>query len=348
MNIASMRIGICATPLILAVFAPHCEAKPEVEGYELVRTERAGRTVFDYSYRIRVIGDGNNYSDGRVVVSLRSVVPGMTLTKSTVSVGRVDAGAFVRPPDTFTVRVDRTQRSNMSALKFDFEGPQAVGNGVNSAVEIGPVQFVQNGGGRGHGGAFAIQGQDPEAGSLVGLFATILDPVTSVTYRLVSSAGGLVAQGSLLPAPGETVRYVAALTIPAQPFTTEITAINASGAVTLWTSPRTYNPAPFRVTFPAPTNSVSPSQTFPFELVIDAVGVAGTYGVAVFPPAGFSASQTQWQVNLVPGVPTSLTTSMTASPQAESFKEQSVVVQVTSSTNPSAAYVYRRKVMVKL
>jgi hypothetical protein len=126
--LASRRLRFGALALSLLLPAWVVTAKPSIEGYDLVRSVRVDRTNFDYSYRIRVQGDGFTYTGATIEVASKSIVTGTTVVKSTVNVGQLDAEEFVRTSDVFTIRQDRTRPLDPSALTFSFKGTPVKGS----------------------------------------------------------------------------------------------------------------------------------------------------------------------------------------------------------------------------
>jgi hypothetical protein len=78
-----------------------------IDGWNLLRSARISRTVFQYEYRLTVRNAGSQDAAG-VGLQLLHVPANVQIVDGTVNVGDVPAGATVVTQDTFVIRADRT------------------------------------------------------------------------------------------------------------------------------------------------------------------------------------------------------------------------------------------------
>ena len=329
----------------MALFCPLLvNATPSIEGYDMVSSLRVDRTTFDYSYRLRVQGDSINYSNSTVTVVTKSIVSGTTVTKGQVIIGQLNADEFMRTTDVFTIRQDRTVAFDPSQLTFSFDGVPALGGGGAGSARVGAVAFVENGGRPGHEGTFKIQDSDPQAGALMGLSASAYDAVNTVTYRMVSAAGGTLAQGSMLLQ--YSFRYMSQVTIPSEPFRLEVSATGADGSVNTWSSSRLYRPPPFKMRIvSAPL--LYKGESVQLTLVASSSTASGTYALSLILPAGFTASSSSWLVTLSPGQSTQVATTLVAPLSAINFKRYTLLATIAPSSSPQDIRQSALKVLVQ-
>ena len=283
-------------------------AAPEVEGVDLVSSQRFDRTKFDYTYSLRVRVDAVSYSAGRFTVT--STAPATMVLTSRVTLPALDAGSFVRSTNTFTVRHDRTVPFDASALRFAFAGiaaPITVGG-----ARIGAVQFMEMGGRPVHEGLFPIQQSNPTAGSTITLWAAIDGPAASATYRLSTPLGVVLASGSLIRAAMAPPVYEASLIVPSSAFRITVDSVALSGQVTSWTSSRTYSPSGFQIAFKPASALLQKGETVSASIEIRSATDSGWRKVWLLLPGGFAANAGPWDVFLAPGTVSTITTSITA------------------------------------
>jgi len=85
-----------------------------IDNYALVASTRTDRTVYEYTYNAEVTNWGSG--DAAVTATLASTSPQIVVVEGALDVGEVAEGATVVSTDTFTIRVDRSQPFDDSAL----------------------------------------------------------------------------------------------------------------------------------------------------------------------------------------------------------------------------------------
>ena len=112
--------------LLLALLAPSWAwAAAQVTGQQLVSSARAGRTTFDYTYRITVLNGTPALSAAQA--SVTSSVASTQVVKGSVLLGNLAAGASSTSTDTFTIRQDRTVAFNPASLVWTVSGVPVLG-----------------------------------------------------------------------------------------------------------------------------------------------------------------------------------------------------------------------------
>ena len=112
--------------LLLALLAPSWAwAAAQVTGQQLVSSARAGRTTFDYTYRITVLNGTPALSAAQA--SVTSSVASTQVVKGSVLLGNLAAGASTTSTETFTIRQDRTVAFNPASLVWTVTGVPVLG-----------------------------------------------------------------------------------------------------------------------------------------------------------------------------------------------------------------------------
>jgi hypothetical protein len=93
--------------------------------FQLVSSERVGRTVFLYTYRVNVVNTGGDALNTRAVVSSSAATT--VVTDGDVAFGDVAANGTVTSLDTFTIRQDRTVPFDPSQLTWTVAWGDATG-----------------------------------------------------------------------------------------------------------------------------------------------------------------------------------------------------------------------------
>jgi hypothetical protein len=113
-----------------------------IDNYMLVSSTRIGRTVYEYTYKADVSNWGSG--DATITATLASNAPQITVVQGGLSFGEVIEGATQESTDTFTIRHDRSQPFDESALVWTVQATplapttfelidQALANGVIDA-----------------------------------------------------------------------------------------------------------------------------------------------------------------------------------------------------------------------
>lgn len=99
----------------MAVVSTAAAPNVTVTGITKLSETRVSRTVYDYIFQVTVKNNGTE-AQSSVSATLTGVGPGTTIVDGTVTVGNLAAGATVMPPDTITLRQDRTLSFNEGML----------------------------------------------------------------------------------------------------------------------------------------------------------------------------------------------------------------------------------------
>lgn len=81
---------------------------------------RVSRTI--YEYRFRIVLNPGSIDATNVVASIQAAGIGTTILQGTIYVGTVSAGINISPPDTITLRHDRTKPFDPAALRWQIVG----------------------------------------------------------------------------------------------------------------------------------------------------------------------------------------------------------------------------------
>ncbi len=90
------------------------------QNYQLISKTRAGRTTYDYTYKVDITNNDNDAYN--VTATLTSNIQDTVVIDGNVNFGSVSAGDTVTSTDTFTIRQERRVPFNPSSLlwKIDF------------------------------------------------------------------------------------------------------------------------------------------------------------------------------------------------------------------------------------
>lgn len=113
-----------SAPLLVAADA----SELTVTGLRKVGETRVGRSVIDYAFEVTFRNSGNKPLSA-IRARLTAVGAGATIIDASIAFDAIGAGASVTPPDTITIRQDRSVPFNPTALAWDIsasETPPAV------------------------------------------------------------------------------------------------------------------------------------------------------------------------------------------------------------------------------
>lgn len=298
---ARWRMALLA--MLLPALCPLSAADPVVEGIDLVSSVRIDRTRFDYTYRLRVQGDGAGYTDGVFTVDTKPGVTGTRISKPNVAIGRIDAGEFLRSTDNFVLRQDRQVPFDRNDLVFTFNGRPAASSdpAALNRPAVGTVELLESRAVPGHSASTApIQSSQPSFGQKIVARVALLGEVTSANYALRTEAGSTLAAGALTRATPDAAWFHAGFVVPAIPFMLTVNATGSSGHTTTWSS-RTYTPIPLLVRLIPESAIVRFGKPAALHLEIEST-TAGTYDLSVLPlPAGFTAPAMRKTLHVPPG-----------------------------------------------
>lgn len=309
--------------LIIGLLALTCsmgtQAKPSIEGVDLVSTTRFDRTKFDYKFALRVKGDTKHYDTGVFTATMNA--PGSTLLNNKINTGRIDSGSFSRPVETITIRHDRTFPFDRSKLTFAFTGKLSASSIPSVGPTIGRVNFHEFGGRPGHEGSVPIRTEDPIAGASLALEATIFGNVNVAQYTFRNASGAILLTGNLPLLSPELYLFVANIVIPSSKFTVEIKATGADGKTNVWQS-RLYTPQTFTARLEPTTGVFVYGQTIPAKIVATSTTASGDYTLSLLRPSDFAGEVGPWNVTISPGktveIPLQIITPMSG-PHAEFY-----------------------------
>lgn len=298
--------------LLLSVCASTIAA-PSVQGVDLVNSVRVDRTNFDYTFVARVKIDASSYSNASFVVT--SGATGISVRKSTVSLGSVDAGTSIRTQDTFIIRQDRTVPFDYKALTFTFNGT-VTGIGTEATpVQIGTVTFVEQAGRPGHPATLPISSENPEAGTQTMLKADVFGNPIGVNYQCVSANGQLLSQGQLSDSKSihaDSTAYFTTITVPNQPFRIRLLAQSAGGEVVSWQSARLMTPPQYSIRLIPAKSFLDKGEATSIKFRLVSSHGSGNYVISLKLPPGFTGNTGPWDVALAQGIPSEIVTTISA------------------------------------
>ena len=136
-------LGSAVALLVLILgwaMAQSTDSDISVISYELVSSERVGRTTFDYQYSLSIRNDTDTDAED-VTITVTSPTSSVSVIDGTVTIALLNAGETIQSDDTITVRVDRRTPFSPSNLEAEisFEtslaGADVNENGVRDDVE---------------------------------------------------------------------------------------------------------------------------------------------------------------------------------------------------------------------
>lgn len=338
----SLRALGCAYLFLASVFVTSpVKADPAVLGFDLVSSARTGRTSFDYTYRVRVRADSSSYVDAYFIAT--STAPGTQVVEDTITLGGVDAGSFVRPADTFTIRQDRVVPFDPRAFRFKFFGNRTgIGNNPD-APQIGPLQFLEDGGRAGHEGSFPMQASMPPGGVNLAMTVTIGGAISSASYRFLGTTNQVLTEGtfsSLIPEIPAYPEFVAGIVTPAEPFTIQVTAVDANTSQpVVWRSATVYKPASLVPRIVPSSASFKPGQPVDVTLQVTSVSAAAEHKISLFLPPGLTlptgSGSGSWIVNIAPGQTAQISTRVTASSSSDLSGPSTILMEAESVASPA-------------
>lgn len=131
---------LIATLLLLTIGRPaHAAPELTIGNYQLISSERIGRTESEYTYKAAVTNTGSDALD--VSATLNINAPGVTVLSGTLSFGDVAAGTTATSADTFTIRQDRTYSLNESQFQWTVKATD-VQTAILDLSKVGSSQGV--------------------------------------------------------------------------------------------------------------------------------------------------------------------------------------------------------------
>ncbi len=131
-----------ATLLLLAIAQPaHAAPELTIGNYQLISSERYGRTEFEYTYKAAVTNTGSDALDVSATLSINA--PGVTVLRGTLRFGDVAAGATVTSADTFIIRHDRVHAYDESHFEWTTRSSQPLAPPSDPLViDLGDDEFT--------------------------------------------------------------------------------------------------------------------------------------------------------------------------------------------------------------
>lgn len=114
--------------LLLIAISGGVIAAPTVSGIDLLSEKRISRTVFEYTYRVNVLGDTVDYE--QVSATLTAVGAGTTIVSATAALGSVAALTPKASSTTVAVRHDRTLPFDATAVRWSVTGQSKLERGA--------------------------------------------------------------------------------------------------------------------------------------------------------------------------------------------------------------------------
>ncbi|MFT7722871.1 MAG: VWA domain-containing protein [Roseateles sp.] len=172
---------------------------------------------------------------------------------------------------------------------------------ADSPIELNRFQFVESRGREGHAGLFPIKSQ-PLAGAVQQSRATLLGPVASANFRLVSEAGSLIAelpttQGGELNAD----EWAASFLLPAQQFRVQVAGLDGGGKAYLRTYPQLFLGRTVKVeALGGGFGNFAPGRNTVVRFQVTNLGATDTFTATVADERGFVRAATPAIATLAP------------------------------------------------
>lgn len=271
--------------------------EPRVEDVILISSKRVDRTRFDYSFKLLVRGAFHSYESGSFNVS--KLPSGSSSMVGAVTFGQIDALRRMLSAGTITIRHDRTYPFVKGDLKFLFAGKVAAPDTTPGTPRIGAVRYYLFGGRPGHEGFFEGTASNPNAGPGTQLRVLLSAEATAASYTFKSLSGAVLASGVVSKLWPNNDEASAMVDIPAEPFTTTISAAGANGANATRTSSPIY-PRTFPVDLVIENGAFRFGEIIRGRLNIGKASKADRLVVEITLPDGFSTPQTRFDIPVGP------------------------------------------------
>jgi hypothetical protein len=336
------RVGFLSL-CVLGSFAAH--ATPSVTSYELVSSARAGRTTFDYTYRVRMLNDGGELLNVRGQVTSTSAA--MQIIDAQITFGDVAAGAAAMSQDTFVLRQDRSVAFNPSALQWAISGeappppppppPPPEEEFTLEPVRVTRLEVVELGGRPEHGVHEAVDGSLVSFNGPAQALVVASGSLENAALQAVNSSGAVLSSIPLTPRfakPGG-LDHVGTFTRPTVPFRLRLTGQRTGGASFEFLS-RQYNVSNVYVGVLAPISWVAPGTAVQFPAQVLNLGPAATFRVTTTQAAPSSATVSPDLVTLGTGESATVTVTVQAmTPNTGDGSAVNVTVRAQTTTTPT-------------
>ena len=340
-------LAISAFAISITFTVHTASAVPIVEGFDLVSSSRTTRTSTDFVYRIRVRGDSSSYSGANILVTSNATAT--KIIDDTVNIGDFDAGRFLRPLDTFTIRQDRTTPFNRLSLQFAFSG-EVTGVGAGpSPMQVGALEFLEPGGRPEHEASFPIQGSNPPAGAALGMAVDVYGNVASASYGFLNASGQNITLAALARSPaGDTTspRFFALVTIPSEPFRVEINGMGSAGEKLTWRS-SLYQPTPTGLKILPAKGLLAKNELVQVRLQVQSALGGRSYSLRLLLPPEFAGNSGPWVINAVAGKTIEVATTIKAPSAGEDYTFYTIVAEATPTDPALGILTSSLKVLVE-
>ncbi len=117
MNKKIFRISIFLA-IAISLFTISFAQAFQIASNQLQEKQRVGRTLYEYTYTVSVLNDGNGAT--AVSATISSINPNTIIVDGQVNFGDVTAGSTVPSTDTFTIRQDRSYTFNPANIVWNY------------------------------------------------------------------------------------------------------------------------------------------------------------------------------------------------------------------------------------
>ncbi len=326
--------------LFLCVLAPlAAHAAPSVTSYELISSLRAGRTTFDYTYRVRMLNDGGELRNVRGQVT--STSSATQIIDAQVSFGDVAAGAAAASQDTFVLRQDRSVAFNPNALQWAITGdlppPPPEEEFTLEPIRVTRLEVVELGGRPEHEVHEAVDGSLVSFNGPAQALVVASGNMENATLQAVNSSGAVLSSIPLTPrfAKPSGLDHVGAFPRPAVPFRLRLRGQRAGGASFEFLS-RSYSVSDVYVGALSPVPWVAPGTSVQFAAQVLNLGPAATFRVTTTQAAPSSATVSPDLVTLGTGESANVTVTLQAmTPNIGDRSAVNVTVRAQTTTAPT-------------
>jgi subtilisin family serine protease len=280
-----MKVEQLVAGFLAVLIAAPALSSPKIDNstWELMASSRAGRTLYQYEYRVSAVNNGSAIPGA--TAELTSTAPGTVVVEGTVEFGPIGAGESAQSLDTFTIQQDRRLPFDIDALVWTVQAPLAISVeggdddlSLEAGASVGKAAVVSISGVGGNAQQVVlIESIEPDNGGLVvnsdapsGSWATTSDQSWVVNQTLTGVEPGQyhLTTTARLVNTGEEVSALTKVEVT-DPLGADVPHINSPGI----------NPDGIAVNQPTEVTFVSDVPLWlepPIVLVLEEIGVGGT------------------------------------------------------------------------
>lgn len=185
-----LSIAILSLVLTPPSWAADVSAQVSVSNLSLVSSNRVGRTLFDYTYRITLTNSGGVLTN--VTATVTSTASATQIVDGSVAVDNLGASAAVSPADTITIRQDRSVPFNAALLQW-------VVNGIPMAQAVDGVLLV------GEPNSPAVDALFDRVGETAALESVVDRLITTRLSAVIDPAATVAAVNAALASAGARI-----------------------------------------------------------------------------------------------------------------------------------------------